>query len=266
MTMEKLKLLKDYIRSKGSAVIAFSGGVDSSFLLKVAHDVLGDNVLAVTAQSCTFPEREFAETVSFTDFYGMKHKIISSDELEIPEFVENPPHRCYICKKDLFSKMKMVAKEQNLRHVFEGSNLDDLSDFRPGLKAISELQISSPLKEVGLTKDEIRILSKEMGLNTWDKPSFACLSSRFPYGHKITREKLKMVDAAEQFLIDLGFKQVRVRHHGETARVEMGEEDFQKLLDPQTRKNVYSKFRQLGFLYSTLDLMGYRTGSMNEGL
>ena len=262
----KLERLKNHIESLGSAVIAFSGGVDSSFLLKVAFDVLGNNVLAVTARSATFPEREYKEAVEFTGKYGIRHLTIVSEELDVEGFAQNPTNRCYLCKHELFSKINDIAKKENLKYVLEGSNHDDLSDFRPGLKAVEELLVVSPMREVGLTKDDIRILSKEMGLITWDKPSFACLSSRFPYGQTITIEKLQMVDKAEQFLIDLGFRQVRVRHHGELARIELSQNEIEQIFKRNLSNDIHTYFKNLGFTYTSLDLKGYRTGSMNETL
>ena len=262
----KLDQLKNRIKSLESAVVAFSGGVDSSFLLKVAFDVLGSNVLAVTARSATFPEREYNEAVEFINKYGIRHFTFVSEELDLEGFAQNPKNRCYICKHELFSKIKDIAKNENLKYVLEGSNHDDLSDFRPGLKAVEELFVVSPLREAGLTKDDIRLLSKEMGLSTWNKPSFACLSSRFPYGQTITREKLHMVDKAEQFLIDLGFRQVRVRHHGELARIELAPNEIEQIFQRNLANDIYTYFKELGFVYTSLDLKGYRTGSMNETL
>ncbi|NLL04193.1 MAG: ATP-dependent sacrificial sulfur transferase LarE [Clostridiaceae bacterium] len=260
----KLERLKSEILRMEKVVIAFSGGVDSSFLLKVAHEVLGENVLAVTAKSSTYPEREFNEAVEFVTDYGIPHRIIVSEELEVEGFSDNPLNRCYLCKHEMFNKIRQIAKDEGYKSIAEGSNKDDLGDYRPGMQAISELGIASPLKDAGLSKNDIRLLSKELGLKTWNKPSFACLSSRFPYGEKITAQKLHMVDKAEQFLIDLGFRQIRVRHHGSVARIEVEEIDFDRFLDKQMRNDVYTKLKELGFVHVTLDLKGYRTGSMNE--
>jgi uncharacterized protein len=259
-----LKQLKCHIEKMGSLAVAYSGGVDSTFLLKIAHDVLKDQVIAVTARSSTYPERELNEAAEFTRSTGIKHIVIQSEELEIEGFTSNPPNRCYLCKYELFSKIKEVAQKYNIKYIAEGSNIDDLGDYRPGMQAIKELGIISPLKDVRLGKDAIRKLSKQMGLPTWDKQSFACLASRFPYGEKITQEKLTMVDRAEQYLLDLGFKQVRVRHHGDTARIEVAEAERLKFFDLELMDNVYKQFREIGFAYTALDLKGYRTGSMNE--
>jgi uncharacterized protein len=246
--------------------VAFSGGVDSTFLLRAAHDVLGEKAVAVTARSATYPEREFREAADFAAEYGIRHIVITSEELEVEGFSDNPLNRCYLCKNELFQKIKDIAADNNIGYVAEGSNYDDLGDYRPGLKAVAEHGIVSPLREAQLTKAEIRELSKRLGLKTWDKPSFACLSSRFPYGEKITLEKLQKIDKAEQFLLDSGFKQVRVRYHGDIARIEIAENEFPKLLENENREKIYKAFREIGFLYSALDLKGYRTGSMNEGM
>lgn len=248
----------------GNAVVAFSGGVDSSLLLFEAHQALGDKVVAVTARSATYPEREYVHAVDFARKLGVRHETIISEELDIEGFSDNPRNRCYLCKKELFQKIWVIAQQYGFNNVLEGSNFDDLSDYRPGLKAVSELGIISPLRDAGLTKDNIRQLSKLAGLDTWNKPSFACLSSRFPYGHRISPEKLIMVDKAEQFLIDSGFSQVRVRHHGDTARIELIPGEMPKILEQSFSEKVYDYFRQLGFTYVSLDLKGYRTGSMNE--
>lgn len=263
---EKLELLKDIIRKKGSAAVAFSGGVDSTFLIRVAKEVLGDKLIAVTATSSTYPERELNEAIKYAKDFGVKHIIISSEELDIEGFASNPKNRCYYCKKELFTKVKEVALENGVEYVFDGSNLDDNGDYRPGMLAAKELLVASPLKEAGLTKKDIRDLSKEYGLATWNKPAFACLSSRFPYGNKITLPKLKMIDKAEQFLLDMGIKQVRVRHHGEIARIEVAPEEREKFFNIEFMDKISSKFKEIGFIYTTLDIAGYRTGSMNEVL
>ena len=262
----KKQKLEQYLQELGSVAVAFSSGVDSTFLLKVAKDVLKERVIAVTAKSCSFPNRELKEAMAFCEKEKIRQIIVESEELSIDGFAANPTNRCYLCKHELFTKMLKVAADHGLRHVVEGSNLDDNGDYRPGLTAISELGIKSPLREAGLTKEDIRLLSKEMGLPTWDKPSFACLASRFVYGETISEEKLRMVDQAEQFLLDLGLRQVRVRIHGNIARIEVLPDDFSKLTDEKIRKQVYATFKQIGFDYAALDLLGYRTGSMNETL
>ena len=259
-----LKQLKCHIEKMGSLAVAYSGGVDSTFLLKIAHDVLQDRAIAVTARSSTYPERELNDAAEFTRSAGIKHIIIQSEELDIEGFTANPPNRCYLCKYELFSKIKEVAGKHRIQYIAEGSNIDDLGDYRPGMQAIKELGIISPLKDAGLGKDAIRKLSKQMGLPTWDKQSFACLASRFPYGEKITQEKLAMVDRAEQYLLNLGFKQIRVRHHGDTARIEVAGIERLKFFDLELMDNVYKQFQEIGFAYTALDLKGYRTGSMNE--
>ena len=261
---QKYQALKDHLKDLGGVVIAFSSGVDSTFLLKTAHDVLGDRAAAVTARSCSFPKRELTEAEDFCRQQGIRHIIIDSEELAVEGFAQNPKNRCYLCKRELFSKILNAAKENGLPYVAEGSNIDDLGDYRPGLTAVAELGIKSPLREVGLTKEEIRQLSKELNLPTWDNQSFACLASRFVYGETITEEKLSMVDKAEQRLLDLGFHQVRVRIHGRIARIEVDPAEFPKILDNAEELNAY--FQQLGFTYVTLDLGGYHMGSMNKTL
>jgi uncharacterized protein len=249
---DKLNILRNNIRQMQSLAVAYSGGVDSTFLLKAAHDVLDENAVALTAQSYIHTEREFRQAVEFAQKIGAKQVVIHSEELEIEGFSDNPVNRCYLCKKALFSKIGEWARQHHIQHVADGSNV--------------ELGVVSPLQEAGLNKDEIRILSKELGLPTWDKPAFACLASRFPYGQKITREKLQQVDQGEQFLLDLGFRQVRVRHHGDVARLEVSADERDKFFDTALMDKIYEKFRRLGFSYVSLDLKGYRTGSMNEAI
>ncbi|MCD8052324.1 MAG: ATP-dependent sacrificial sulfur transferase LarE [Clostridiales bacterium] len=266
LRQEKYQALRDGLAALGSVAVAFSGGVDSTFLLWVAHDVLGDRAVAVTASSCSFPERERREAADFCTKYGISQIICPSEELNIEGFRQNPPNRCYLCKRELFGKIWAAAKERGLNAVIEGSNVDDEGDYRPGMQAVRELGVVSPLRQAGLTKNDIRLLSKELGLPTWDKQSFACLSSRFVYGETITEEKLRMVEQAEELLLDLGFRQVRVRIHGTVARIELLPEDFPRLLAADTRRLVYDRFKSYGFTYVALDLLGYRTGSMNETL
>lgn len=266
LLQEKYQLLKDNMKKRGSAAIAFSGGVDSTFLVKVAHDILGDNMIAVTATSSTYPERELQEAIKYAKDMGVKHLIISSEELDIEGFASNPKNRCYFCKKELFSKINTIAKENGVEYVYDGSNIDDDGDYRPGMQAARELEVISPLKEAKLTKADVRELSKDLELPTWNKPAFACLSSRFPYGNQITAPKLKMVEEAEQFLLDLGIRQVRVRHHEEIARIEVSPEERIKFFDINLMDQIGEKFKKIGYTYVTLDILGYRTGSMNEVL
>lgn len=259
---EKYERLKEYMKSLGSAAVAFSSGVDSTFLLKAAKAALGDNVIAVTAKSRSFPKRELNETVNFCKENNIRHIIFESEELGIDGFRQNPVNRCYLCKKEIFKKIKEIADENNIACVAEGSNTDDDGDYRPGLIAVKELGIKSPLRHVGFTKREIRELSKRLGLPTWNKQSFACLATRFVYGEEITEKKLDMVDRSEQLLLDMGFHQLRVRIHGNIARIEVMPDEFEKLI--KNRENIYTRLKSLGFDYVTMDLQGYRTGSMNE--
>ena len=263
---QKMRKLSEYLAGLGSVAVAFSGGVDSTFLLQAAKDVLGDGVIALTAVSDFFPDRERREADAFCRERGIRQIICREEILKVPGVAANPANRCYLCKRALFEMFLAQAKRQGFSHVAEGSNLDDLGDYRPGLQAIAELRILSPLRECGFSKEDIRALSKEMGLPTASKPSYACLASRFAYGEEITGEKLAMVDQAEQLLLDLGFTQMRVRIHGTLARIEVLPEDFPRLAEPALRREIAEKLKTYGFSYVTADLAGYRTGSMNEML
>ena len=266
---EKFEKLKEIIEGYGSVGVAFSGGVDSTFLLKIAHDVLGENAVALTIVSPLFPERENDEAVEFCKVHEIKQILIPVDILAVEGFEKNPSDRCYVCKKNIFSSVLEEAVSEGIIIIAEGSNIDDDSDYRPGMQAVKEIGIQSPLKDAGLTKHEIRVLSKELSLDTWNKPSFACLATRFVYGDTITKEKLVRIDQAEQFLIDNGFSQVRVRIHGDEgtqARIEVLPEDFSRLLEEEIRNKVYEYFKGIGFENISLDIRGYRTGSMNESL
>lgn len=264
--LDKYDRLKDYLAVLGSVAVAFSSGVDSTFLLYAAKEALGDHAIAVTASSCSFPERELKEAKEYCKKMGIRHFVIKSEELEIEGFSHNPKNRCYLCKHELFEKIGALAKEQGINEIAEGSNLDDNGDYRPGLQAVAELGVKSPLRHIGFTKQEIRELSRYLNIPTWNKQSFACLSSRFPYGDLINEKKLKMVDRAEQLLLDMGFHQLRVRIHGDVARIELLPDEFPKFMEEKTRLSVYKKFKEYGFSYVTLDVLGYRMGSMNETL
>ncbi len=266
LLQEKYDSLKKIIAQASSATVAFSGGVDSTFLLKVCVDLLKGRALAVTARSETFPVRELEEAQDLARQFGVKHIIIDSEELEVPGFSDNPPNRCFLCKTELFSKLKKIASQHDIPWVFDGSNADDQNDFRPGRDAAHKLGIRSPLEEAGLKKDEIRALSKMQNLLTWDKPSFACLSSRFPYHTKITRPALRQVESAENYLWELGMRVFRVRHHDTMARIELGEKEMRLFWESGLRDQIVQHLKSLGYKYVTLDVEGYRTGSMNETL
>jgi len=265
-TFLKDEKLKNILQEMGGVLVAFSGGVDSTFLLKTAHEVLGKNVLAVIASSETYPQKEREEALRLAQKFNIRYKVIETKELESSDFVNNPPQRCYFCKKELFSKLKDIAEAEGIPYVLDGSNYEDTTDFRPGTKAAEELGIRSPLKEAHLRKSEIRQLSKRSSLPTWNKPSLACLSSRFPYYTKIDTKNLKQVAKAEEYLRKLGFTQVRVRHHGQIARIEIEPSEFQKITDKKVREAVIKNFKKFGYIYVALDLAGFRSGSMNEPL
>ena len=264
---EKFIKLKEIFLSMGKVVVAYSGGVDSTLLLKAAKESLGEkHVLAVTALSPLFPDRELAGAKRMAQEMGVKHILIESNELEIDGFSKNPSNRCYFCKKELFEEMQNLARKEAISFVVEGSTLDDEKDHRPGRRAMQELGIRSPLQEARFTKEDVRELSRTLGLPTWDKPSFACLASRFPYGEEITPEGLRMVDEAENFLFSLGFKQVRVRHYQSLARIEVYPEEMSRMMNGSLREKVVNCLKKIGYRYVTLDLQGFRSGSMNEVL
>ena len=261
---QKYQALQMLLESCQQVAVAFSGGVDSTFLLYAAHAVLGDRVIAVTADSAFFPRREQSEAYDFCREHGIRQITVQADVLQDLNIIQNPPDRCYLCKRLIFGSIQKIAAENGITQIAEGSNLDDLGDYRPGMRAIAELGILSPLRDAELTKQEIRQLSKELGLQTWEKPSFACLASRIPYGDLITDDKLRMAERAEGFLLAAGFRQVRVRIHGEIARIEVLPEDFERLLS--VRQQIVAELKSIGFRYISLDLTGYRTGSLNEAL
>ena len=260
---KKVENLKQYIVGLGSLAIGFSGGVDSSLLVAVAHEVLGDRLIAVTGADASVPEREINEAVALCKERGIRHIVCNVDPLKEEGYRNNSPDRCYFCKHGIFTEVRKIALENGIEYMAEGSNMDDTGDYRPGLRAAAELSVKSPLREAGLTKSEIRIISRAMGLPTWSKPAYACLASRFVYGEEITEEKLHMIDRAEQFLIEYGFFEERVRMHGNIARIEVPPEDIPRLASDEIREAVYDRFRELGFLFVTLDMKGYKSGSMN---
>ena len=262
----KLQALRDILAEMDSVLVAYSGGVDSAFLLKVAVDTLGDRALAVTARSDSYPERELEEAVALAAAIGARHLVVDTHEMDSESYVSNPSNRCYYCKTELWETLAPIAAERSIAALADGFNADDVGDYRPGAVAAREHGVRSPLLEAGLTKVEIRTLSREMGLPTWDKPAMACLSSRVPYGERISREKLEQIDRAEQLLRELGYRQVRVRHHGDIARIELAPEDMARFFAEGLADPIGRRVKELGFQYVTLDLQGYRSGSMNEVL
>ena len=265
-TGEKLRHLKAILQEMGEVTVAYSGGVDSTFLLKVATDTLKEKAMGVLAVSPTFPAREYDRAVEVANSFGASVTIIDTHELEDDNFVKNPINRCYFCKSELFDSIAKMAEDQRFRNFVDGSNHDDLGDHRPGMKALKERNVRSPLQEAGLTKKEIRDLSRDFGLPTWDKDALACLSSRFPYGESISREKLRMVDEAENFLSDLGFRNIRARHQGKTVNIEVDPEQIQRLLEKQTRLKVEDFLTSIGYDKVQIDPEGYRRGKLNDGL
>jgi len=261
----KFNALLSSLCAAGSAVLAYSGGVDSSLLLK-AMKVSGIRFLAVTAFSETMPEKDFNHAVSFAKETGVEHLVIHTDELSNESFVSNPPDRCFFCKEELFRKLREIAEGKNYEHLFDGTNTDDLRDYRPGLKAAALYGVKSPLAENGFSKEDVRRMSRELGLSTWDHPSSPCLASRFPYGRRITLSGLRQVEKAEEFLRALGLKELRVRNHGEIARIEVDEKNMHTLLEPQNRKKITEALKAMGFSFVALDLEGYISGSMNRAL
>lgn len=264
--MTSLARLKNILQECERVVVAFSGGVDSTLVLRAAHDALGDQVLAVTGRSPSVPSWEIEEAIDLARQIGAAHRVLETDELARPEYVRNEPDRCYHCKTELFERLESLAREENYRWVVDGTNLDDLGDHRPGMRARREHAVRSPLVEAEMTKEDVRACSREYGLPTAEKPAFACLASRFPYGTPVTREGLMRVEAAERAVRDLGFKQFRVRHHGDVARLELEPADLARALDPDLRRAIVRGLREAGYRYVSLDLEGYRSGSLNEVL
>lgn len=262
----KLEQLKGILRQSGRTIVAYSGGVDSVFLAKVAHDELGADALAVVADSPSLPRRELAEALALGKRFGFPVRVVQTEELADRNYAANPANRCYFCKTELFGKLAEIAKQEGWSTIAYGENASDNGDFRPGAQAAAEFRVRAPLKEAGLTKPEIRALSAELGLPTANKPQMACLSSRIPYGEPVTSEALGMVEAGENILRDHGFRDVRVRHHRNLARIEVGPGEMERLMEPGMRQVVCDQLKRIGYAYVALDLQGYRQGSANEVL
>ena len=263
---QKRERLESSLQKLGSALVAFSGGVDSTLVLAVAHSVLGKNVLAVTAQSESLPQRELEQAARLARTLGVDHKIIATYEASSPDYLKNPVNRCYFCKSELYDKLSSVASEHKLAHILNGVNKDDLGDHRPGIFAGKEAGVLSPLADAGFNKQDVRDLAKKMGLPNWKKPAMACLSSRVPYGEAITMEKLAVIEQAEGFLYSLGFNQLRVRHHGDIARIELPQKDISRFMEKSVTDRVQQEFKKIGFKFIAVDIEGFRSGRMNESI